>query len=120
MTIFTPGITRLQDTDDLTIFGRIWSVADDPEGIESTSTKGLEWGGGTTRVVERGMVRLGGSLKREPFALWRCFEAELKNEAGAGGFGGSEWIEVVVFDSIWRNFASIIAILLSVLILRVN
>jgi len=60
------------------------------------------------------MVRLGGSLKRELFALWRCFEAELKNGAGASGFGGSELIEVVVFDSIWRNFASIIAILLSV------
>lgn len=117
LTIFTPGITRLQDIDNLTISDRAWDVAD---GLESASTAGLGWGRCSVCAVEREMARLKleGSLERGPFALWYCFEVDPNNGVGAGGFGGSELTELVVLDSICRNFASIIAILLSVLIIE--
>jgi hypothetical protein len=53
-----------------------------------------------------------------PFPPWHCFDAKPNNEPGAGGFNGSELAELVVLDFICRNFASIIAILLSVLIIK--
>jgi hypothetical protein len=54
--------------------------------------------------------------EREPPEPRDFLEAEPDNAADGGGFGGNELNELEVLDSIWRNFASIIAILLSVLI----
>jgi len=82
------------------------------------STESLGWEGGSTRGMGRGTVAAEEFLKREPLPPRHCFEAEPKNAAGGGGFGGNELNDLEVLDSIWRNFASIIAILLSVLTIQ--
>jgi hypothetical protein len=94
------------------------SVGSDVEGVASASANSPRWAAVSARAVTRRTVGPARCLEeRGPPEPRHFLEAEPNNEAAdGGGLGGNELIEFVVLDSIWRNFASIIAILLSVLI----
>lgn len=96
------------------------SIGSDVEGVVSASAEIPRWVAVSARAVIRRTVGLVRCLEeRGPPEPRHFLEAEPNNAAAdGGGLGGNELIELVVLDSIWRNFASIIAILLSVLIQR--